>query len=90
MKVKIKRFDRSLPLPSYQSKGAACVDLYARVDVTIAPGQAGYVPLNVALEMPEGGWGPRTGRRSTKRRTGSRSRFGNWAAAARPAPAVAR
>ena len=25
MKVKIKRFDQELPLPSYQSPGAACV-----------------------------------------------------------------
>src|SRR5436190_3040259 len=56
MKVKIKRFDQELPLPGYQSPGAACVDLYARLDVTIAPGQVGYVPLNVALEIPEGCW----------------------------------
>ena len=51
MKVKIKRFDPSLPLPRYQSPGAACVDLYARLDVTIAPGRVGYVPLNIGLEM---------------------------------------
>jgi dUTP pyrophosphatase len=56
MKVKIKRFDRSLPLPAYQTRGAAGVDLYARLDVTIEPGQVGYVPLNVGLEIPEGSW----------------------------------
>ena len=56
MKVKIKRFDPDLPLPTYQSRGAACVDLHARLDVTIEPGQVGYVALNVALEVPEGCW----------------------------------
>jgi dUTP pyrophosphatase len=67
MRVKIKRFDRSLPLPGYQSAGAACVDLYARLDVTIAPGQVGYVPLNVALEIPEGCWVLVAARGSTHR-----------------------
>ena len=65
MRVKIKRFDRDLPLPSYQSRGAACVDLYARVDVTIEPGQVGYVPLNVGLEIPEGCWALVAARGST-------------------------
>lgn len=67
MRVKIKRFDRSLPLPSYQSRGAACVDLYARLDVAIAPGQVGYVPLNVALEIPAGCWVLLAARGSTHR-----------------------
>jgi dUTP pyrophosphatase len=67
MRVKIKRFDQSLPLPGYQSAGAACVDLYARLDVTIEPGQVGYVPLNVALEIPEGCWVLVAARGSTHR-----------------------
>ena len=67
MKVKIKRFDRSLPLPAYQTRGAACVDLHARTDVTIPPGVVGYVPLNVALEMPEGCWALVAARGSTHR-----------------------
>ena len=65
MKVKIKRFDPSLPLPRYQSPGAACVDLYARLDVTIAPGRVGYVPLNIGLEMPESCWALVAARGST-------------------------
>jgi dUTP pyrophosphatase len=56
MKVRIKRFDRSLPLPRYQSKGAACVDLCARVETVIPPGSIGYIPLNVAVEIPQGYW----------------------------------
>lgn len=53
MKVKIKLFDSSLPLPEYKSSGAAALDLYSRLDITINPGEVVYVPLNVALQVPE-------------------------------------
>lgn len=53
MKVKIKLFDRSLPLPEYKSAGAAALDLYSRLDLSIDPGTVVYVPLNVALQIPE-------------------------------------
>ena len=56
MDIKIKRFDTLLPLPSYQSKGAACVDLCARIDTEIQSRSIGYIPLNIALEIPEGYW----------------------------------
>lgn len=65
MKVKIKRFDTSIPLPSYQSKGAACVDLYARVETQIEPKSIGYIPLNIALEIPSGYWVKIAARSST-------------------------
>lgn len=52
MKLKIKCFDTSLPLPAYQSEKAAALDLYARRTVEIAPGEVVYVPLNIALELP--------------------------------------
>jgi dUTP diphosphatase len=67
MRVRIKRFDRTLPLPAYQSPGAAGIDLYARADVTIAPGEVGLVPLNVGLELPEGCWALVAARGSTHR-----------------------
>ncbi len=54
MKIKIKRFDKDLPLPEYKSQGAAAFDLTARVNVVIKPKMIGYVPLNVAIETPEG------------------------------------
>ncbi|NCN06929.1 MAG: dUTP diphosphatase [Candidatus Pacebacteria bacterium] len=54
--VGIKRFDTSLPLPAYKSVGAAALDLVARLEVEIAPHAVGYVPLNIALELPEGYW----------------------------------
>lgn len=54
--VAIKRFDPELPLPSYQSEHAAAVDLYARLDTTVPAHAIGYVPLNIALELPENYW----------------------------------
>ena len=50
----VKRFDQDLPLPEYKTAGAAGLDLVARIDVEIAPQSVGYVPLNVALQLPEG------------------------------------
>lgn len=54
LQVKIKRFDKSLPLPEYKTSGAAAFDLSARIDVTIAPHTVGYVPLNIAIQLPDG------------------------------------
>jgi dUTP pyrophosphatase len=53
MDIKIKRFDKTLPLPEYKSDGAAAFDLYAREDVTINPGEVALIPLNVAIEIPK-------------------------------------
>lgn len=53
MQVKIKLFDLSLPLPEYKSNGAAALDLYSRLEMSINPGEVAYVPLNVALQVPE-------------------------------------
>lgn len=52
----IKRFDTTLPLPEYKTAGAAGFDLAARVSVTIPASSVGYVPLNVAIQLPEGTW----------------------------------
>jgi len=54
IKVDIKRFDLDLPLPEYKSSGAAGIDLYARLSITIAPHQVTRVPLNIALGLPPG------------------------------------
>lgn len=56
LRVAIKRFDTSLPLPAYQTAGAAGIDLYARVATVIPPKQLVRVPLNIALQLPEGTW----------------------------------
>lgn len=54
MKIRIKRFDKSIPLPKHQTDGAAAFDLAAREAVTIPARGVGYVPLNVAIEAPKG------------------------------------
>lgn len=56
MKLKLKRFDQSLPLPEYKTDQAAALDLYARVDTVIPAQKIGYVPLNFALELPKSHW----------------------------------
>lgn len=54
MKIRIKRFDKKHALPKHQTEGAAAFDLVARESVEILPGKIGYVPLNIAVETPEG------------------------------------
>ena len=54
MNIKIKRFDKALPLPEYKSEGAVALDLYSRESVKIQPGEVKLIPLNVAIEIPKG------------------------------------
>jgi len=54
MDVRITRLDASLPLPAYQTGGAAGFDLAASVDMTIAPGQVTLVPTGLVIEAPPG------------------------------------
>jgi dUTP pyrophosphatase len=52
MNIKIKRFDKDLPLPEYKTAGAAGFDLAARETMTVAPHAIAYIPLNIAVETP--------------------------------------
>jgi dUTP pyrophosphatase len=70
MKVKIKRFDKSLPLPKYQTAGAAAFDLYLRNNEVIAPREIKLLPANFALKMPKGYFLLIEGRSSTPRKYG--------------------
>jgi dUTP pyrophosphatase len=54
MQIKIKRFDKTLPLPAYKTAGAAAFDLCSRIDVTVPLHQVTIIPLNVAIELPKG------------------------------------
>ncbi len=54
VKVLITRLDRDLPLPSYAKGGDAGADLFARVDVTLAPGQRQLVPTGISIALPDG------------------------------------
>ena len=52
MKIKIKRIDKSLPLPSFE-KDAACFDLPCRETVKIKPGEIALVPVNCVMIIPK-------------------------------------
>lgn len=54
MTIRLKRFDTSIPLPEYKTPGAAAFDLSARVTTKIKPQEITLIPLNVAIELPEG------------------------------------
>lgn len=54
--LKIKLFDTSLPTPAYQTEGSVAFDLYARVETVIPARQVVRVPVNIAIELPEGHW----------------------------------
>ena len=53
-RIKIKRFDKSLPLPEYKTNGAAAFDFYTREEAVIKPGELAMIPINLAIEIPRG------------------------------------
>jgi dUTP pyrophosphatase len=65
MKIKIKRFDKTLPLPVHKTTGSAAVDLCSRIDVEIKAKEIFLIPMNVAIEIPEGYFIMLVGRSST-------------------------
>ena len=70
MKVKIKRLDKNLPLPRYETDGSAGFDLLCRESVTIAPQTVTLIPANVIVETPPGYMLMVTLRSSTPRKQG--------------------
>lgn len=54
MKVKIKRIDKTLPLPEYHTPGAVAFDLTARATTIIEPNSIGRVPTNIVVKIPKG------------------------------------
>lgn len=54
MPVLLHRLDDALPVPGRANPGDAGVDLYARADVSLAPGARALVPTGVALALPDG------------------------------------
>jgi dUTP pyrophosphatase len=62
--LRIMRLDPELPLPARAHPGDAGLDLHARVDVHLEPGERCVVPTGVALALPQGHVGlvhPRSG-----------------------------
>ncbi len=70
MKVRIKRVDKSLPLPKYETVGAVGFDLLVRKDTKIKPRNTQALPVNVIVEIPEGYMLAILPRSSTVRKTG--------------------
>ncbi len=54
MKIRIRRIDKTLPLPEYKTSGAVAFDLPARESTTILPKTTAFIPLNIAIKYPEG------------------------------------
>lgn len=56
--IRVKRLPQGvdLPLPAYQTAGAAGMDLLAAVteDLVLAPGARAAVPTGIAIALPEG------------------------------------
>jgi dUTP pyrophosphatase len=68
VEVKVKRLDgnEDIPLPSYESDGAAGMDIRAAVkgSVVLEPGEIRLIPTGIAVSIPEGYEGqirPRSG-----------------------------
>jgi len=54
MKVKIKRIDKSLPLPVYETDGAVGFDIFAGEQIHIPSKEIAMVPSNLIIEVPKG------------------------------------
>lgn len=54
LQLKIKRIDKSIPAPTYQTRGSIGFDMAARIDVAIKPFEIGLVPLNIIVKIPAG------------------------------------
>lgn len=54
LSVRIRRLHPSVPLPAYQTRGAAGFDLAASADVTVPPGAVALVPTGLVIEAPPG------------------------------------
>jgi dUTP pyrophosphatase len=54
MNIKIKRFNKELPLPKTHTDRAAAFDLYVRETTAIPAGGIAYVPLNNVIATPDG------------------------------------
>ena len=56
MRIKVKRIDKSLPMLTYKTKGAAALDMYCRLTIKIPPKGTAIIPLNICLELPKDHW----------------------------------
>lgn len=52
--VALRRLDPAVPLPEYQTPGAAGFDLAASQDVVVEPGAVVLIPTGLVIKVPEG------------------------------------
>lgn len=52
MQIAITRVDPTLPLPTYQTPGAAAFDIYSRIEMTIPPRSLAKIPTNLIIATP--------------------------------------
>ena len=53
MDIKIKRVDKSLPMPEYKTSGSIAFDMYSREEMKIAPKSLALLPSNFIIKTPE-------------------------------------
>lgn len=54
MQIKIKRIDKNLPLPKYQTQGSVAFDLYSRIDKKVQTKTIEKLPTNFIIQVPKG------------------------------------
>jgi dUTP pyrophosphatase len=54
MRIRIRRLDTTVPLPTYATAESAGFDLSAAADLTIAPRRIALVPTGLVIEVPTG------------------------------------
>ncbi|MCA1562604.1 MAG: dUTP diphosphatase [Acidobacteria bacterium] len=54
MTIRIRRLHAGVPLPRYESAGAAAFDLAAASDVLVQPGEVALVGTGLVIEVPVG------------------------------------
>ncbi len=54
MQVKIKRLDKSIPLPQYQTPGSVAFDIASSVDTIINPKEIQLIPTGLIIQAPAG------------------------------------
>jgi len=54
LKVRIRRLSPEVPLPAYETNGAAAFDLAAAADVVVGAGAIALLPTGLVVEVPAG------------------------------------
>lgn len=68
--MKVKRIDKSLPLPQYATSGSVGLDLYVREHTTVKPNEWALVKLNIVAQCPKGSFLALLPRSSMFKKTG--------------------